>query len=655
MLQLADFDDISMKISILYSRFAADVIEDIARRLTGLDMSVPTAMWQAQRLMASGQLYEAIIGRIISNTVHNRSFIEQLFLEYGIKSIEYDNRILQDAGVLPLHLNISPAMLKLLRVAANRTAGILRNFTLSSANVSQYEFINAADLAFMHVSHGTMSYGQAIKAAIKKVAQDGIHMIHYPSGHKDQLDVAARRAVLSGVGKAAGDVQILNLQEQGVDLIQVSAHIGARNKGDLPENHEMWQGRVYTLGGDPRYPDFFEWTGYGTGPGLSGWNCRHSFYPFYPGISENPYTREELLIYKHRKVTYNGEEMSFYDATQVQRSIEREIRAKKREAEALGVAGLDNWQEREEVKQLQAKMRDFIKQTQLDRQYDREGGAIEHKVGEKPKEPEPYTSPLNKDLRGAVPFDEDLVQTWSSAEDPGRRHGMFDSERVQLSSGDYAIKKVENYSYNSSKNEAAAYELDQMLGLNIVPETVFSDVEDASFQMVLGVGGRKARRGDLEYPGEVGKLRLLDILLGNHDRHSGNWRTHKGHLVAVDNGLVFWNSDTDEDDIKSDIQGSIFGYTGGIFESFYPQTIVDKYTSRAQRLMSFWSRTGYDYPVPIDDGIREKLQQAVQSGAFEAWMDNTLFYLREYEKEGILARAKFMLKYWDKLFVKVLL
>ena len=64
--------------------------------------------------------------------------------------------------------------------------------------------------------------------------------------------------------------------------------------------------------------------------------------------------------------------MSFYEATQVQRKLERAIRAKKREVNALEVLGEDNSIEVREVKDLQRQMREFIRQTGLQRQYERE-------------------------------------------------------------------------------------------------------------------------------------------------------------------------------------------------------------------------------------------------------------------------------------------
>jgi hypothetical protein len=155
----------------------------------------------------------------------------------------------------------------------------------------------------------------------------------------------------------------------GTDLVQTSAHIGAR------PTHQLWQGKIFSLSGtNPKYPDFIVETGYGTVTGLSGVNCRHSWYPFFEGLSENAYKQATLDEYADAAVEYNGEGMSVYDATQIQRSIEREIRKTKREAGALGVAGLDNVDEVQRVRGLQARLRGLVEQTGLNRQSSREGG-----------------------------------------------------------------------------------------------------------------------------------------------------------------------------------------------------------------------------------------------------------------------------------------
>jgi hypothetical protein len=149
--------------------------------------------------------------------------------------------------------------------------------------------------------------------------------------------------------------------------VQTSAHAGAR------PSHAEWQGKIFSRSGtSKKYPPFVESTGYGTGAGLGGWNCRHSFYPFFEGISENAYDEVDRESLAKKTVTLNEEKTSMYEATQVQRGIERKIRFWKRQAGALEAAGQANVDEMAKVEQWQAQMRKFIKETKLQRQRVRE-------------------------------------------------------------------------------------------------------------------------------------------------------------------------------------------------------------------------------------------------------------------------------------------
>ena len=114
-------------------------------------------------------------------------------------------------------------------------------------------------------------------------------------------------------------------------------------------------------------------TGYGTAEGLAGINCRHTFYPYFENMPRN-YTDEKLQEYAAKTVTYNNKEYDFYRATQMQRKMERDIRAAKLEAKAAQVLGEDAYEEKAKIKFFQARIRDFCKQTGLERQYAREGG-----------------------------------------------------------------------------------------------------------------------------------------------------------------------------------------------------------------------------------------------------------------------------------------
>lgn len=363
MLTAHDLDILPAPILKLYEKYSQTVINDIARRIGNLNYS--SASWQMQRLSEAGSLYEDILEKISELTGQSEQELHKIFEQAGGRAVKYDNAIYEAAGLKPLPLNLSPASLNVLVAGLNRTNGTLQNITRTTALTGQNAFIEATDLAYQQIITGSFDYNTAIRQAVNSVADEGLSVIYYPSGRKDQLDVAVRRAVLTGANQTAADITMVNADELGVDLVQTSAHIGAR------PSHEIWQGRVFSRSGThPKYPDFVEGTGYGTVTGLCGINCRHSFYPYIEGLSSDSYP--DLEPYKGEPVEYNGQELSQYEATQQQRAIERQIRKAKRRAEAVKEAGLDNSDELTRVMNLQAKMRDFTRQTGLSRQYVRE-------------------------------------------------------------------------------------------------------------------------------------------------------------------------------------------------------------------------------------------------------------------------------------------
>jgi hypothetical protein len=130
-----------------------------------------------------------------------------------------------------------------------------------------------------------------------------------------------------------GQIQLQNAQALGTDIVEVTAHVGAR------PSHAVWQGLWYSLTGDTaEYPNLTRITGYGSVTGLKGANCRHDFYPVIPGISEPTYTKEQLanIDPPPQTVQINGKdvELTYYELTQRQRAYERSIRARRRDVAA---------------------------------------------------------------------------------------------------------------------------------------------------------------------------------------------------------------------------------------------------------------------------------------------------------------------------------
>lgn len=272
MLTSDQFDSLSNDILDIYTEYESDVLSDIARRLKNLDFA--SAAWQAQRITESGAVFQDVLKQLSKLTGKSESEIANILTRAGVKAIQFDDKIYKEIGLEPLPLNLSPAMANVLKATLDKTNGVMNNLTKTTAITAQQSFLRAADIAHQQVATGTMSYDEAIRAAIKKTAANGLDVIDYSTGHQDKLDVAMRRTVLTGVAQTTNQLQLTRAEEMGSDLVAVSAHAGARNKGVGPANHESWQGKIYSRSGThKKYPPFVETTGYGTGEGLGGWNC----------------------------------------------------------------------------------------------------------------------------------------------------------------------------------------------------------------------------------------------------------------------------------------------------------------------------------------------------------------------------------------------
>lgn len=234
----------------------------------------------------------------------------------------------------------------------------------------------ALDNAAMQIQSGAISYNQAITSAVKQLAQSGLKIVDYESGHRDQIDVAVRRAVMTGINQICAKYTEQSAEYLETPYFEVSAHAGARDKpGPSPwSSHKDWQGKVYSIRAGDIYPSIYEVCGFGYVDGLEGANCRHRRFPWVEGISERTYTDDQLAhIDDGLGCTFDGKTYTAYEATQMQRRIERQIRAQKR----LTVSLKANGQSEEytaanaKLRRLNAKYKEFSKAAGLPLQQER--------------------------------------------------------------------------------------------------------------------------------------------------------------------------------------------------------------------------------------------------------------------------------------------
>ena len=227
------------------------------------------------------------------------------------------------------------------------------------------------DKAMLGITTGARTYSQAIGEVIDEMTASGIRTVDYASGKSDRIEVAARRAVMTGVAQMTDKVNEKNMEALQTDYCEVDWHMGARNTGTGYQNHQSWQGKVYSS------EEMRTVCGKGQMLGFGGINCYHIAFAFIPGISKRKYTDEWLAEQnpkENEKKVYKGREYDTYAALQHQRRLERTIRKQKQDVELLEKAGAD----KEDVTAARCRLRltnktylDFSKEMGLRQQRER--------------------------------------------------------------------------------------------------------------------------------------------------------------------------------------------------------------------------------------------------------------------------------------------
>jgi hypothetical protein len=370
MLTEQDFIRIEKKANQLYANLELDIIEEIATRIANFGYANTVVVNDIKIAQEMGVLYQDIVTLVAKYNNTSYEEVNRIFTEASETSLNYDDEIYKKAGLNPKPLSKSESIKQIMNTTIERTAGNLQNLCMTTANTAQTQFYNAINSAYMFTSTGVKSYTQAILDEIKNISKQGA-IIQYPSGARRSVESAVRTNIVTAINQNCGKLQELRADELEWDLMELTAHSGAR-----PE-HARWQGKIVSRSGKKGYLSFRD-IGYGEATGFKGVNCRHDWYPYYLG-STKTYTQEQLNAWKNEKVEYNRKKISKYEATQIQRRMEREIRNDKKQL--AGLQGIlksnindnkliletkTNFAKRSLIyKTHQNELDDFIKQTSL--------------------------------------------------------------------------------------------------------------------------------------------------------------------------------------------------------------------------------------------------------------------------------------------------
>lgn len=408
MLSEEQLEIISEAIQPLFQYLEKEVIADIARRIAKTLTYSRTAELQAMSMSKLGYSPARIRKEamkilnadpeyrkaVAKNTLEYKREVRNTINEITREAYRCNNDIIANAGNMAWMNDLSvwksagkelkdnSFLQQLVDSFAAQTAGGLKNMTQTTGFkvMSGYEGIENAyrrelDKAVIKICSGTFSQDKVVRDVVHDLAQSGLRSIDFASGYSMQLDTAARLAIRTGCHQLAGKVQDKNIEQTGENLVYVSKHWGARNTGTGHANHEQWQGRVYFIKegqdyseearriGQDYITDLWRATGYSADgahesdpTGLYGYNCRHNHYVWFEGSSSMPKEQPQP-----DPVTINGKTYDYYAMTQKMRSMERNIRALKREKEALTALDGDTTEISAKIKQKTAEYRDFCK------------------------------------------------------------------------------------------------------------------------------------------------------------------------------------------------------------------------------------------------------------------------------------------------------
>lgn len=343
----------------IFSALENDIMQDIIARIRENDEFTRTADWEAYRLYQMGKPTVAIKKEIQEALNLSDSEIERLYSDVIKEGYARDENLYKAAGKQFVQYEENEQLQQLIKAVkeqtnnefvniTNTTGFVVKNVAGKKEFVSTQQYLQKVlDGATMHILNGTYNYNQIIKKVVDEMTNSGVRTVNYESGKSDRIDVAARRAVITGVNQVTGKINEDNIQKLDTEFVETSWHSTAR------PTHQLWQGGVfYWNKGDENaemtvdgilYKSFIKETGYGTVEGLCGANCYHTFYPFILGVSTRNYTDEELdkmNAAENEKKIYNGKEYTKYEATQYQRKLERLMRKQRQDIKLLKDSGL---------------------------------------------------------------------------------------------------------------------------------------------------------------------------------------------------------------------------------------------------------------------------------------------------------------------------
>lgn len=374
----AEIEALTVQVEKRFSELEIRIMSDIVRLIQENGFSTAFSDWQITRLQQLGLSEEYIKGWIQETLKATDQEMNDIFSDAVYKAYYGHDRAYKMNGMEQIPLEDNKQMQDLISAVKEQTGQTFQNMTgsmgfairdpatgkLTYSPLREF-YTDTLDQAAIGIQTGAMNYQTAITEAINTMVNSGVRWVDYESGYHSRIEVAARRAILTGFRQVQGKINEQVAADLETDTYEVTYHVGAR------PSHQPWQGRVWTM------RQLQDVCGLGTVTGLHGANCYHDYNAFIPGSSVRTYTDEQLKAMLEEENTpkeYNGKQYTTYEALQQQRKMERTMRAQRQKIKLMEDGGVDEDKITIVRARYQGQMgvyKDFAKKMKLPEQMDR--------------------------------------------------------------------------------------------------------------------------------------------------------------------------------------------------------------------------------------------------------------------------------------------
>ena len=311
---------------------------------------LPSDLHRANELRRASLDVRDIEREIANATKKNISEVQYMFEQVGMNGFEAARALYEYRGMEYIPLSENELMQRFITSVSERTAKSLWNLSQTTAlqiwkNGKAAPIIFAGgykdiiDQAVTNASLGVQDFNGAMRQSLRQLGESGLRTMEYESGYTRRLDSAVRMNLLEGIRQVNQGVQKQIGEEIGADGVEISAH------GFCAPDHADIQGKQLSM------KDYEAWDKAHAYPArqIGKLNCQHYLMYIIMGVSEPVHSPEELEALNKRNsegVTYEGKHYTGYEATQIQRQLESQIRAEK-DKQILAAASGDDVLRRE--------------------------------------------------------------------------------------------------------------------------------------------------------------------------------------------------------------------------------------------------------------------------------------------------------------------